>query len=155
MSDVRQQAGLLLPYVQVQQFQNAADAVHIILGRWRWRRAQRRRMLWVRPWLEKARRFQHGHFHHLMPELLYEDPSSIAYASFWHFSFPSFFLPLFKGMVSNSRTNIQLTKSLFCCANERLQHTVSGVQTPWKRSVCIVSAVKVSWALRELPTRTS
>lgn len=62
MSDVRQQAGLLLAYMQVQQFQNAADAVHIILGRRRQRKAQRRRMLWVRPWLEEARRFQHGHF---------------------------------------------------------------------------------------------
>ena len=33
MSYLRQQAGLLLAYMQVQQFQNAADAVHIILGR--------------------------------------------------------------------------------------------------------------------------
>ena len=29
------------------------------------------------------------------------------------------FLPLFAGMVSNSRTNIQLTKTSFFCANER------------------------------------
>ena len=33
MSDLRQQVELLLAYMQVQQFQNAADAVHIILGR--------------------------------------------------------------------------------------------------------------------------
>ena len=73
MSNVRQQAGLLLAYRQVQQFHNAADAVHILLGR---RRRRRTQMLWVRPWLEEARRFQHGHFHCLMPELRYEDPSS-------------------------------------------------------------------------------
>lgn len=78
MSDVRQKAGLLLAYtsMQAQQFTDAADAVHIILGRRRWRRAQGRRMLLVRPWLKEARRFQHGHFHRLMPELRYEDPSS-------------------------------------------------------------------------------
>ena len=63
MSDLRQQAGLLLAYMQVQQFQNGADAVHIILGR----------------------------------------------SSF-----------LFAGMVSTLRTNIQLRKTSFCCANERL-----------------------------------
>ena len=76
MSDVRQQAGLLLAYIQVQQFKNATDAVNIILGRRRQRKAQRRRMLWVRPRLEEARRFQHGHIHCLMPDLRYEDPSN-------------------------------------------------------------------------------
>ena len=54
MSDLRQQAGLLLVFMQVQQYQNAADAVHIIIGRRRQRRAQRRRRLWVRPWLDEA-----------------------------------------------------------------------------------------------------
>ena len=76
MSDVRQQAGLLLAYMQVQQFKNATDAVNTILGRRRQRKAQRRRMLWVRPRLEEARRFQHGHIHCLMPDLRYEDPSN-------------------------------------------------------------------------------
>ena len=91
MSDIHQQAGLLLAYMQVQQFQNAADAVHIILGRRRRRRAQ----------------------------------------------------------TSTSRTNIQLMKTSFCCANERLQHAISAVRTPWKGSACIVSAMKAQWKLPE------
>ena len=33
MNDVRQQAGLLLICIQVQQIHDAADVVHIILGR--------------------------------------------------------------------------------------------------------------------------
>ena len=33
MADVRQQAGLMLAYMQVQQIHDAADVVHNILGR--------------------------------------------------------------------------------------------------------------------------
>ena len=73
---VEQQPGLLLVCMQVQQFQIAADAARLVLQSRRRRRAQRRRMLWVRPWLEAARRFQHGHYHRLMPELRLEDPCS-------------------------------------------------------------------------------
>ena len=74
---VEQQAGLLLVCMQVQQFQIVADAARLVLQRRRRRRTQRRRMLWVRPWLEEAgRRFQHGHYHRLMPELRLEDPCS-------------------------------------------------------------------------------
>ena len=58
---IEQHAGLILVYMQAQKIQIAADAAHLVL--------QRRRMLWVGPWLEAARRFQDGHFHRLMPEL--------------------------------------------------------------------------------------
>ena len=73
---VEQQAGLLLVCMHVQQFQIAADAARLVLQRRRRRRVQRRRMFWVRPWLEAARRFQHGHYHRLMTELRLEDPCS-------------------------------------------------------------------------------
>lgn len=121
MSDVRQKAGLLLAYtsMQAQQFTDAADAVHIILGRRRWRRAQGRRMLLVRPWLKEARRFQHGHFHRLMPELRYEDPSS-------YFNY----------------LRVSGRPPCLTSSNERLQHAISVVRTPRKRIACIVSAVK-------------
>ena len=59
--------------MQVQQIPIAADAAHLVLQRRRWRREQRHRMLWVRPWLEAARHFQHGHYHRLMPELRLDD----------------------------------------------------------------------------------
>ena len=52
--------------MQAQQIQIAAGVAHLVMQRRRWRRAQRRRMLWVRPWLEAARHFKHGHFHRLM-----------------------------------------------------------------------------------------
>ena len=75
MADERQQAGLLLALMQVQQLQADADIIHVILRR-RWRRAPRRRRIWVRAWLDEARRLQHGHYNKLMPELRYEDPAS-------------------------------------------------------------------------------
>ena len=52
---IEQHAGLILVYMQAQQIQTA----HLVL--------QRRRILWVGPWLEAT--FQHGHFYRLMPEL--------------------------------------------------------------------------------------
>ena len=58
---IEQHAGLILVYIQAQQIQIAADAANLVL--------QRRRMLWVGPWLDAARRFQHGHFHRLMQVL--------------------------------------------------------------------------------------
>ena len=60
-------------------------------------------------------------------------------------------------MVSTSRTNIQLTKILFCCANERLtcrQCSVNAVKAQLKHYERRESAVKVSWERRASPTRT-
>ena len=54
---IEQQAGLLLVYMQVQQIQIAADDARLVLQRHAWRKSQRRRMRWVWPWLEAARRF--------------------------------------------------------------------------------------------------
>ena len=68
-------AGLFLAYMQVQQVQDNANVVHLIQRRRR-RMAPRRRRVWVRQWLDVDRRLQYGHYHRLMCELRYEDPSS-------------------------------------------------------------------------------
>ena len=71
----RQQAGLFIAYMHVQQVQDDANSVHLIQIRRR-RRAPRRRKVWVRQWLDVDRRLQYGHYHPLMYELRYEDPAS-------------------------------------------------------------------------------
>ena len=75
MAVERQQAGLFLAYMHVQQVQDDASVVHLIQRRRR-RRAPRRRRVWVRQWLDVDRRLQYGHYHRLMYELRYEDPAS-------------------------------------------------------------------------------
>ena len=125
---VEQQAGLLLVCMQVQQFQIAADSARLVLQRRRRRGAQRRRILWVRPWLEAARRFQQGHYHRLMPELHVrsEDPCS-------------YFNYLLKANVQMSETLF-----LFCLQAVRavLERRGSAVRTPWKRGANAKSAAQ-------------
>ena len=75
MAVERQQAGLLLAYMQVQQVQDDANVLHIIQRRRR-RRAPRRRRVCIRQWLDVDRRLQYGHYHRLMCELRYADPAS-------------------------------------------------------------------------------
>ena len=59
--------------MQAQQIHISGDAAHLVLQRRRWRRSQRRRMLWVRSWLEVARRIYIAWSVLLMPELRLED----------------------------------------------------------------------------------
>ena len=75
MADERQEAGLLLLVIQVQQFMAEAVIIQVIFRRRR-RRTPRRRWIWVRTWLDEAKRSQHKHYNKLMLELLYEDPAS-------------------------------------------------------------------------------
>ena len=75
MAVERQQAGLFLAYVHVQQVQDDANVVHIIQRRRR-RRAPGRRRVWVCQWLDVDRRLQYGHYHRRMYDLRYEDPAS-------------------------------------------------------------------------------
>ena len=72
MAVERQQVGLCLAYMQVQQVQDDANVVHLIQRRRR-RRAPGRKRVWVRQWLDVDRRLQYGHYHRLMCELRYED----------------------------------------------------------------------------------
>ena len=75
MAVERQQSGLFLVYMHVQQVQDDSNVVHLIQRRMR-RRASRRGRVWVRQWLDVDRRLQHGHNHRLIYELRYNDPAS-------------------------------------------------------------------------------
>ena len=75
MAVERQQAGLFLTYMHVQQVQDYANVVHLTQRRRR-RRAPRHSRVWVRQWLDVDRRLQYGHYHRLMYELRYEDLAS-------------------------------------------------------------------------------
>ena len=106
--------------MQAQQIQIAAGAAHLVLQRRRWRMTQRRRMLWVRLWLEAARRFENGHVHILMPELRLENLLESKHTKFARLRFCFVWqaisaLPELRG---------------------------SAVRTPWKRSTYTKSAAK-------------
>ena len=115
---IEQQAGLPHVYMQAQQIQIAADAASLVLRKRRWRRLQRRRMIWVRPWLEAARRFQHCHFHRQMPELRLDDYLE----------------------------NVQMSETsfLFClqAVSAVPERRGSAVRTPWKRTAYTKSAAQ-------------
>ena len=81
MAVERQQSGLFLVYMHVQQVQDDSNVVHLIQRRMR-RRAPRRRRDRVRQWLDVDKRLQHGHYHRLMYELRYKYPAS--YFNFLH-----------------------------------------------------------------------
>ena len=80
MAVERQQSGLFLVYMHIQQVQDDSNVVHLIPRRMR-RKAPRRRRVWVRQWLDVDRRLQHGHYHRLMYGLRYKDSAS-------YFNFP-------------------------------------------------------------------
>ena len=81
MAVERQQSGLFLVYMHVQQVQDDSNVVHLIPKRMR-RKAPRRMRVWVRQWLDVDRRLQHGHYHRLMYGLRYKDSAS--YFNFLH-----------------------------------------------------------------------
>ena len=123
MAVERQQAVLFIAYMHVQQVQDDANVVHIIQRRRR-RRAPRRRIVWVRQWLDVDRRLQYGHYHRLMYELRYEDP-----ASYFHFLMSKVYvtLPL-------SLPQCRVLKYRRAVLKKKLWDAASAVWTPCARA---------------------